>query len=986
MEPYANPIPESMERFEEAWSKANPDKLPAYCHNVYHLISEDMDGNVTNEMFAVNCMTNYGFSNIYKSANSSTLYMYIGEGDWIPDTASQSLNKPIVTTSATTVDGGISLASQRYYKDRDVLVVRSRIFTGYFNYNIGSPTITEDKNITEIGIGTSTTACWFIARVYDNNGQPSHFVKRPNERLTIKVYITANIKIADIVNKAWDKGLFLLVKPYSLLREKYSNYEKLPVVCYDADHNSCYSRGSSAIRVFRSDTTTISDGVATSKTTNVGSRYIEGKYDYVSEVNVNNGTDEYNNYPSYRYYNAYLQMFFKPKLDTPETIETDELYTNSYSSASLTNMFGVYCDYHDRRSNGNLPVVDIDIKSMKMYSCQDHDWTIDEDFVNNPDADYSCKYLTHSMSDYGYVEHLKAYSWYRVYVNTNTDAPIKSFGGTGYTLYATDSYWDSSTWEIIPNLSLVPEKLRNKRYYCTLTDQFSYSSTFPDHNYGNSGMYNTLITTREQTTHKIKTKTEVKGHTYPWSQTHHRSRANGIGKTITNDEYGYVVSMDWLVYPESENPSEISETVADQKLPYRYRIYGYNNDIVHSCLLWNTNKGDKIVAGGVDTWNAGLRLYTSISKDPETPPNEYTDFPFDAKFSANPHWSFSDNGFVVTSYISGANNTNHTYVLDMYGDDGTHPKMVKYEGYHHAHAIDLSNYFVGINANVSSHLSLDVVDMRTGDVYDIINLPEGYTFQGMCGWKNWVYIRVEFAKAYSTYLYYINEKTTTSLAINYPIMTIDGSSYYSHIQRAVEGRGKCESCMVMIASNRDYNNQYHLLFKESEPEKPIRIIADYSSSSNDINRYERNAYVYSQCAQLRYINENKQLILVFSSRRKIAVDIGRILDEGTQTLTLNYHYRNDNDPNEGCSIGLYKDSVLFFAANQYSYSPPDSDHSGYYWWRMWVYRYPIEGFIPHKITALTKTINSYHNPKQIGGVTNIIFQVSNDINKTDPVE
>lgn len=971
------PIPESMERFQEAWTKKHPGQLPGYCHNIYQLISEDKDGNVTNEMFAVNCMTNYGLERAYTTTNSFNHYIFIGRGKSIPKPDSPWLEEPISTTSATNSDTGIVFMGGRYHKDTGLMVVRHHILSGYFNYT----TFAQDEEVFEIGIGSSATNLYYHARVYDENGNPSSFTKKLNERLTIKLYTASVCKIGDMINKAWNKTprLYLLFTVYPFVKRYYSDYNNSVYVNYTGYNATEQHSGTSANGglFVGSVASKYSDGVVTYKQSEVGSRLLSGSRGNITDIFVSNYYDTYLSARFYyEFYNSHFLLLITPKLETPEDIVCEEFYTNSYTTRSFSNMFVKYSSNTSYQSHGSLPVADLDIESMYMYNCQDHDWTIEEEFDNYPNTAYDCEYLRFSIWDHNYIEFLNESKWYRVYLNTRPDIPITAFGRTGYTLYATDEYWDTETWELIENLEAVPEKLRRKKYYCTFTDALPSDSTYE----GYGHQQRTLPTTRDQKYHTLKTKwTSNTLYQYEWKPRLTTGNGNRNGKVIANDEYGYIASLEYLIYPDSTNNEELSsEGVA---LPWRHRLYGCDDDLVHNTLIWNTTKGDKIVTCGNSTYNTGFRVYT-VDKDPTKEPS-YVDLKFDEKFGSNCHWSYSDNGYVLASWITGTGNTNCVYVVSMYGNEESDtPTMKKYEGYHHAHAIDISNYFCGVKSDVTDHLSLDIVDMSTGEVYRTIDLAQGYEFQGMCGWKNWIYIRVSRSGVYSTFIYYIDQDVTSELQMNYSVMRIDNYSYYSHIQRAVDRVDNCESCMVMLASDRDTSNEYHLLFKESDPEHPIKLIEGSSSSSTD--RTQRISSVYNQKAQLRYVNDNKQLLLAFSNNRKIIVDVGRILDKGTQEILYNYHYRYDSTSGDAPIVAIYKDSAILFMAYEAA-NNPDNDHKGYQH-RPYFYRYPYETFLAHKMIGTTKTINSYHNPKQIGGIKNLRFQVTNDLSKNSPVD
>ena len=966
-------FPESLHKFQENWTKKNPGKMPGQYHNVYQLIAEDLNGNIVDEMFGVNCMTDQGFNKAYCTTDwvhSPRIVLGNGEGDIDP--TSTTLISYISKTPATTSNETLTFYGQRFYPETGMTVARMRIVVGYYDYTIWS----EDKTVTEIGVysneGGNADNLMFHAKVYDADGNPSSFVKKVNERLTISVYATISVPIAEICNKAWDKGLYILMNAYSFFKYYHDQWFRYLYTHYDSYHNDNHS-GNTWFDISGSSTK-IENNIATRQAGTSSGAYYEGKYQYLSEISVSNVNSGDGNWK--RYHNSYVTALFKPKLETPLAITTDWFRTNSYYSSSFSSNFGQYTSDHTRSCAGQLPVTDIHFTSLKMYSCQDHDWTIDVPFYEpEKEPAYDIGYLKYSIWDHNYIQFLDKESWFRVYLNERPDVPITSFNRSGLTFYATDAYWDSSTWEIIPNLSSIPTELGTKRYYVTFTDEFPYNSSWEKYGYGT---YYTIPVSRQQETHHLVTDTQNFNcnwgwfyRTYPYGD-----ERNVSGKCISNDEYGYVASMNQLIFLESEDPNPdlrpTASITSGKQYPYRYNIYGVNGDVPHRGLIWNTTRGSRIATSGLNSFGVGFRVYT-ITTDPTVAPT-YQDFKFDQTFDTNPHWSYSDNGYVIASYLSGSNNQNTTYVLEYYVQD-VEPNMYSVQGYHHCHVIDLTDYFCGVNSNVTDHLSLDIYDMRNREVIDTIDIPAGYTFSGMAGWKNFIYIRV-YGGSYTTYVYYINEKRLVLTNLDIGQMLIDEYSYYSHIQRAVEAKGNCESCMVMVSSNRDYQNQYHMLFKESDPENPIRLAR---TGDND----QVSGYVVNQAAQLRYVNDDKQLLLSVSSYRGIVYDIGWALDNGTINTVYTWQYPYGN-PGETYVPFIYKKYIGLLLPHEYTF-----------WYGSDIVKatkttlnlYPYEYWLNFRLEATTKTINSYHNPVRVYGVKGAKFQITNrNINDTSTSE
>lgn len=52
-------MPDAVKKFEENYLKKHPGKSEL-SHNIYHLVSEDRDGNITGESFGINLLTDLG--------------------------------------------------------------------------------------------------------------------------------------------------------------------------------------------------------------------------------------------------------------------------------------------------------------------------------------------------------------------------------------------------------------------------------------------------------------------------------------------------------------------------------------------------------------------------------------------------------------------------------------------------------------------------------------------------------------------------------------------------------------------------------------------------------------------------------------------------------------------------------------------------------------------------------------------------------------
>ena len=969
-----NKIFEKLDKFEKNWSKKNPDKVPGYCHNKYYIVSEDRDGNITNEAFAMNCMTDYAMNSVFVQEQS--LYsqkLYIGQGTNIPTPDSASMTSFIPNGTAYSSSVKREYQGCRFYRDTGLLVSNWLIITGYYDYT----QFDENKTVTEIGIGENTTSLLLHARVYDEQGDPSSFVKKMNEKLTVYVYSTFSCKIADIFNRNIAKGIISVFNPATFLKfdSNSDGVSKLSMIMLP-DHNGRYrswlSRNVYNGTDFSRDFT---NNIATStRASNFidapDNGFFDGKYTYISEMYIGThfDTERYQDY----YFGGNVLMLQPMSLSSPEKIECENLFTDNYNTTNFTKIFGHGTDNRNYRIDGHIPAIDFDISGtgagVWMYNCQTKDWDIAETFVNAKNTKYTGEYIQWSIiMRKQYIDFYNEQRDYRVYINTRPDVPITAMELSGSVVYATDTYWDPQSWVQISNLSSIDLALQTKRFYIILGDgKIPYSSNYPIGQYGEN-FYRFRTQRAQPAVHSITPTNPYSYCDYGEDTTNdHNTRTT---KAVAGDTYGYIAMEGWIIYPDTNDPNGGTNTDAsatDNHFWYRYPIKSLNDERINSRFIWNTSDGNIVVTQGESGWVNGFRVFT-VNIDPTIAPT-YQDFLFtdiggeawNSSSSYRPHWSESGTGFVAMSYISGDKNVNKTYVVDMYGGQNNDtPEMYCIDGYKCANIVGSTNYICGINTSILDHLSLDVIDMKTKQVVRTIDIPSGYDFAGMAGFDNFIYIRTSFSGAITTYLYRIDVDELTATDLDYTQMIIDGSSYYRHIQLSAPSNGNCESCMVMLANDRT-KYEYSILFKSSDPTRPIRLIDD--GTNTDTCRS-------SMFGNIKYVNNNKQLVMSFVTQRCLVADIGRIIDKGTQpnSQTVKYQYPRDDDRSR-YTLCIYKGRVMFI-------TPHIKIRN--YTVRTRLESYPLESWIPHKIVGYTNTINTYNNPKIVNDGKNITVQISN---------
>ena len=982
-------LPRGVEEFERNYVKKHPGSTGCF-HNVYHIISEDREGNVTNESFAINLLTDAGFEHMYKStySNEGSVYqMFLGDGVFETlDYTSTTLVHLISNTSATLTSNTVSLVNVKWVPEKESNKVTVKLCTGWFDYTVWPV----DHVVTEIGLTSSSYTginnIKYHAAVYNAAGEKSSFIKHVNEKLTITVYGRWMVPIVKLVNQSWDNGIPCLIESGKLFQDGrgnnkwgyiYANFYAYNHATYDGTYSCNYI--SNNLKSYDSSGTIVDHVFSNNVTFNLNV-FVQGDHSCISEQVFSDsyGVDA-------TQYNRAFIFVSKVKSPTPIPFQQDFYRLLGYQYATLEKTYCYKNQNSEKDATGQLPMTDINVTSLTMYNGQTDDWDIAVPFIQPvPYLEHGYRHLRFSIWENNYITFLNEYRDYRVFINEAPQYPIKKINdGSGVAFYTTDAYWDSSTWELIPNVDNISRAQGSKRFFITFNDHFDTGND--DYNVGffGSWRYTRWVNRYDyddlfpvlNVNHGSWADEAYMGYYYDGSHEYnYYYYGSDAGKAIRysdpiDSSFNYIAQNGFLVYPESIDPDPSRTNWNDphytgnlQGLPYRYTIGGVDlngnfpvgswMDGSHLALLWNTTRGGHIICAGYNSWNKGCRVYT-ISSDPSQAPT-YENFLYDEVYVDNPCWSHTDNGYLVVSYISGSKNVNETYVF-AYDVPGENPSMYKVTGYHHAFAIDLTDYFVAIDSTVIDHLHMVIYDMANQTIHDTFDLPAGCTFQGVAGWKNFIYVRFTQSGSTETYVYYIGEQMLERTPLNLQIMQLNNYSYTRHIQRAVEGSGNIESCMILFASDSD-SAQTHMLFKESDPTHPQELIRKENG--------ETSSCIRNQKAWLGYTEDNKQLLCVYHGYRSICIDVSWNLLHGTQNI--------------------HKTWADYANTDGTAYTP--IYHKGYCYllglsrnWNITIdgrtrnlpvsrfYRYPYQSWVALRITGTTYTPNSMMNPVRIQG-------------------
>ena len=897
--------------FQEAYDKRHNKGIPSANHNLYLLQTTDIDGNVTGEAYGVNLMTNLGLDKIYKNG-SNTSYaskrIYIGSGSDAPALTNNSLYSPITTSGSTHSSdyNSISTYGMTYDSVNKIVGCRKRMYKGYFDYNISG--VTQDVEITEIGYGTAYNALHTHAKIYDKDGNPSSITKRLNERLTITMYWSISFN-PEWITSAYNRGVYIVLNPASLLwRDGGGTTVR---VFYNPKFSIANNNGSA--NIFGNDSyNTLTDNIMSSKFT-IGSRFLSDTRAYMCNTIL---TSSYKEYSSGIEISSPMDFFLltHDKLEQPEEIICDKVFTNAYNSSWLTDLFGGSNESPNNSSTGMIPATNFDIQSLYMYNHLTKEWDIEESFDNNPDYEYLN--TTHFyVGIWMYLPFLNKVQNVYVYVNTRTDLPINSFGTSGMTLYATDEYWNTDEWTLIDDTTKVPTELRSKRYYVRLDT--------PDYDRYDIQPYRSTVTR-----HRILTipslSFDVTESATPGTVQH----SAYLVKPLSNDDSGWLATYQHFVFPDADNGV------------VKYPITNISGRQTHHYFRWATN--DRFISiTNTSSWSAmptypnSIRIH-DLSKCPTEAPS-YTDINTLTTFNGIPWYSFTENGYLVMQSLDSG--VNIAEILDVYGKDGT-PTSYQISDAQYCYALNLSDNCV-YQTTDTEYLSFNIFDMRVKSVIDTFSLPvSGYTLVGISGWREFVYIRVELSGSYSTYVYDINEKQLTY----YPTLNVTDMNFE---QDNVVGQTTCYSVSECFIIGK-------YLFTPDHLGDPILL---YDSNTYDFDWYTGGC-------QLKYVNDGKQLLFTIPSNRKFAIDVGRVIDTWTpQKYIPRYHF-----PYTEYS-GFYRGEWMIGLYKNYVYMKQNASGP--------LYLHPIENFVAHKMTGTTTTIQSYNNPKKVGSKT-YQFSITND--------
>ena len=464
--------------------------------NLYVIQKTDREGNITGEYYGMNVMTDHGMSKYFVDNQNFPTNIYIGNGTGTFNHTTESLISAVTTEASKTSNTNKSYAFPLYYDEYSGLITCTcQYLVAYFDYDING--ITDTIAITEYGIGTAYNALWTHSWVYDTTGAQTYINKSVNDRLTITVFLCFSY-YESLITEGYAEGKYTVITSM----EKFFNR------MYESEIYT-YKRGNTGCTRSRNNTST---GFINNEIT---------RYTNLNTFTMYSGTDTNAGYIDgfCQWYNGFITL--EPQmLDTPEDFDiTMRMDYGNNTSIGLADKFGMCTE---------AMFTQADISGVYLYDHKTGAFDNSEEFYNPSERWYSETPMTTYFATKIYYTNNNTIIPMYVYQNIRTDDDILSINSALSVVYATDKYWDTSSWIHISNLEEIPVEARNCRYWITPSNTVSINPV------RKSGNFKLLPTNGDS-------------ETYSWA-----TIKNGSYPVCDNYEYGWYMVDNVVHVPANE--------------------------------------------------------------------------------------------------------------------------------------------------------------------------------------------------------------------------------------------------------------------------------------------------------------------------------------------------------------------------------------------------------------------------------------------------
>lgn len=833
--------------------------------NIYLVKKIDEKGDES-VYYGLNCLTNYGMEKMFSSSYNSPYYIYLGTGTGKVSPNDETLFEILyedlgrLSCSSSTADDINSYSYPLYYdRDTGMITCIGKLLT-YDNI----PSYSGEKKtykITEYGFGNDgyyispgnpygyKNRLWSHSLVYDENGKQTYFKYTNDEYLKITVFLCVSYHESLITN-SWKNNVFPVITSASIAgkfnfgrtggyinrlygRRWSDSNDKIWDYAVNANYPMAYS-------ALMNSEITVSHTFASAPLYPDSTSYssIVELYHYI----------DYDTYDSslskYVQLDSPFAIEILPRLKEPKTFEVIRNVETSSGSYPTTVQSMHEC------TSMMLQVSRAKVDDVCMFNTRTGEWDNHVEFINDPDQEYydSMKIQVGYMiaPTIYYTSAPDYFSKLYVYQNLNVDNPIVALTeDSSSTIYATDKYWDTSSWQLITNRTHIPEELRRSRYWITDTDSRSPIPVQPirEKDIDMDGVLR--FPTKPEYFRKLE---------YTFESGFKRGDCD-------NYEYGWFI-RDRIVYVPDQNISFPVTSDTSSSSYFRSMTWG-------KWLITFPEKKPEIIIINMD----GVKE-TGIIPTPQV--ISLNDYGITSS-SINSIETETGTGIFCKAVLQySANVNNRFFVIDVRGDE---PEIHAVIGSGWASAMyGTSNIAYGNTSKdiVSPNTELVIYNVDTKSVIKRIDTSEYFTRKDFSLVAHGKYV---WAFSYNDYSYtwLIDTETEEWKPVNisfmkpyyyysdpYVVSSIDGWMCLSH---KYSGDYVCSESAVVVINVADPTNP---IYPYSQPEL-------YSSSYNG----------YSLCnASFKYIEENTLVLIIsyktssYSYSRTSIIDIGRYYHTG----------------------------------------------------------------------------------------------------------
>ena len=466
------------DKFDRAMKFANnmKEKRPGIS-NIYVFTKKDKDGNILDEKYGMNLMTNNGFRLLYTDNNAtlfdgSVLKLYVGSGGaqqtppattdtWLFNSAFNNL-AATNTNNTKAYDYPIYFAESET-SERGIITIISKFLEAEYGAHI--PAFEGiSVRLNEFGLATAVNSLVTHSLIYDQNGNKTDIIKDDGTILDITVYMCMSF-YEEVITDGWNFNRYTVITSNEIMYSRMGFDDTFYV----------YKRGLDGKRICPSQ---IEQKHIDTSSLSLYKLSLQVKsWVLLDGVNDNQG-----------YFDGFVLSANGFSVVEPQLLAEPEnaVYTNLWSNdpakySGFADKFGMYPSSAVDYTKEQWPqLTRLTNAKAYLYDYKTNGWN-DELDLHNPDN--KCYDDTPgqmvSAIEIHYFNNGTMHTGY-LYQNIYTDDPILSVESGAVTLYATNRYWlpsstDGNTdpdagWVWIRDYTDIPANCRSARYWISNTN------------------------------------------------------------------------------------------------------------------------------------------------------------------------------------------------------------------------------------------------------------------------------------------------------------------------------------------------------------------------------------------------------------------------------------------------------------------------------------------------------------------------------------